>query len=103
MLAPWPTRPSPPGAGGRPLPARPTFSVRHPTRVQRNRAAGGRVGALSWTRGAYDIVSAAESPDEDAARATLLALGALGNVRTESLRAFDADDRRRILATLGSG
>jgi uncharacterized protein with GYD domain len=64
-------------------------------------AAGGRVGALYWTQGAYDIVSAVEFPDEDAAMATLLALGALGNVRTETLRAFDADDMRRILAKLG--
>jgi uncharacterized protein with GYD domain len=64
-------------------------------------AAGGRVGALYWTQGAYDIVSAVEFPDEDAAMATLLALGALGNVRTETLRAFDADDMRRILTKLG--
>ena len=33
--------------------------------------------------------------------ATLLALGALGNVRTETLRAFTAEDMRRILAKVG--
>ena len=64
-------------------------------------AAGGRVGALYWTQGAYDIVSAVEFPDEDAAMATLLALGALGNVRTETLRAFTAEDMRRILTKVG--
>ena len=61
-------------------------------------AAGGHVEVLYWTQGAYDIVSAVEFPDEDAAMATLLAVGALGNVRTETLRAFDAEDMRRILA-----
>ena len=64
-------------------------------------AAGGRVEVLYWTQGTYDIVSAVAFPDEDAAMATLLALGRLGNVRTETLRAFNAEDMRRILAKLG--
>ncbi len=64
-------------------------------------AAGGRGEARYWTPGADDVVSAVEFPDEAAAMATLLATGMLGNVRTETLRAFSADDMRRILAKLG--
>src|SRR5688572_24588170 len=63
-------------------------------------AAGGQVEVLYWTQGTYDIVSAVAFPDEDAAMATLLAPGRRGNVRTETLRAFDGEDMRRILAKL---
>jgi uncharacterized protein with GYD domain len=58
---------------------------------------GGQLHALYWTQGAYDIVTIAEWPDEEAAMAFLLALGRQGNVRTETLRAFSAEDMRRIL------
>jgi uncharacterized protein with GYD domain len=64
-------------------------------------AAGGRLSALYWTQGAYDVVFVLELPDEDAAMATLLSLGRLGNLRTETLRAYAAEDMRRILSRLG--
>jgi uncharacterized protein with GYD domain len=58
---------------------------------------GGHLHALYWTQGAYDIVAIAEWPDEETAMVFLLALGRQGNVRTETLRAFSAEDMRRIL------
>ena len=60
--------------------------------------AGGRVAGLHWTQGAYDVVATMELPDEDSAMAVLLRLGALGNLRTETLRAFSEQDMERILA-----
>ena len=66
-------------------------------------AAGGRLTTLHWTQGAYDIVCTLEFPDEEAAMATLIGLGSLGNVRTETLRAFSAEEMGRILARLPQG
>jgi uncharacterized protein with GYD domain len=74
-------------------------------RTEQNRqaieAAGGRLTGVWWTQGAYDVVAVTEWPDEDSAMAFLLRLGMGGNARTETLRAFDADDMRRILTKVG--
>ena len=45
---------------------------------------------LFWTQGRYDVVTIIEAPDETSAMSLSLSLSALGNVRTESLRAFSA-------------
>lgn len=50
-----------------------------------------------WTQGRYDIVETFEAPDEQTAMAALLALGSLGNVRTETLRAFDEAEVNAII------
>jgi uncharacterized protein with GYD domain len=61
---------------------------------------GGRLTTIYWTQGAYDAVAISEFPDEDAAIAFLLGIGIQGNVRTETLRAFSAEDMQRILERL---
>ncbi len=58
---------------------------------------GGRMSAVYWTQGAYDLVGIADWPDEESATAFMLSLSELGNVRTETLRAFSAEEMRRIL------
>ena len=58
---------------------------------------GGRLTTVLWTQGAFDLVSISEFPDDEAATAFLLGLGARGNGRTETLRAFTAEEMRRIL------
>ena len=62
---------------------------------------GGTVRELLWTVGEYDIVCVADFPDEETGVATLLQLGAAGNVRTNSLRAFNADEMRGIIRRAG--
>ncbi len=62
---------------------------------------GGSVKGIWWTLGEYDIVAVTEFPDEETATASLLELGALGNVRTTTLRAFDRDGIERIIAKTG--
>jgi uncharacterized protein with GYD domain len=47
---------------------------------------------IFWTQGRYDIVAITKAPDEIAATALNLSLSALGNIRTESLRAFSAEE-----------
>src|ERR1700740_597633 len=58
---------------------------------------GGTVKEIFWTQGRYDIVTIVEAPDELSAKALNLSLCALGNIRTESLRAFTAADMAKIV------
>ena len=51
--------------------------------------------------GAYDFVGVLEAPDDESATAFALALSSLGNVRTTTMRAFDAAEMREIVAKGG--
>jgi uncharacterized protein with GYD domain len=62
--------------------------------------AGATVKEVYWTLGQYDIATIVEAPDDAAVTALLLSVGALGNVRTQSLRAFSADEMGRILGKM---
>jgi uncharacterized protein with GYD domain len=52
--------------------------------------AGVKVRELYWTLGAYDGVIVFDARDDEAATSVMLALAALGNVHTRTLRAFNA-------------
>jgi uncharacterized protein with GYD domain len=54
-----------------------------------------------WTLGVYDIVVVMEAPDDETVTAFALSLGSLGNVRTQTLRAFDADEMKGLIAKSG--
>jgi uncharacterized protein with GYD domain len=56
------------------------------------------VKGIYWTLRAIDGVIVSEAPDEKIAVAALLHLGSLGNMRTETVRAFDALACRRFSA-----
>jgi uncharacterized protein with GYD domain len=62
---------------------------------------GVRVKEICWTLGQYDIVATIEGPDDLSATALGLALGATGNVRTQTLRAFGAAEMKQILDKMG--
>jgi uncharacterized protein with GYD domain len=62
---------------------------------------GGRVRELLWTVGSYDIVSIVEFPDDEAGVAALLQVGSLGNVRSNTLRAFNAGEMSGIVGRAG--
>src|SRR6266542_3209468 len=53
---------------------------------------GVKVHSLYWTLGQHDVVAIAEADDDIAATALSLSIASLGNVRTQTLRAFDAND-----------
>jgi uncharacterized protein with GYD domain len=61
---------------------------------------GATLKELYWTQGKYDLITIVEAPDETSAMALDLSLGALGNVRTESLRAFSAADMTEVVAKM---
>ena len=60
------------------------------------------IKSIQWTLGAYDIVATFDAPDDQALTAFELAIGAQGNVRTQTLRAFSRDEMNQILAKLPS-
>ena len=62
---------------------------------------GVRFQSLYWTVGPYDLVAIVDADDEESATAALLALGAQGNIRTTTMRAYDADGMSRIVGKLG--
>jgi uncharacterized protein with GYD domain len=61
---------------------------------------GVTVKDIFWTQGRYDIVAVVEAPDEFSATALNLSLSALGNIRTESLRAFSSAEMINIVAKM---
>ena len=65
------------------------------TRVQ---SMGVRVKEMYWTLGEYDQVCVFEAPDDETAASVLLAADLLGNIRTQTLRAFTASEMNKILA-----
>ncbi|MGH6735844.1 MAG: GYD domain-containing protein [Methyloceanibacter sp.] len=50
-----------------------------------------------WTMGRYDTVSLVEAPDDETVAALALGVAKLGNVRTETLRAFSQTEIDQIL------
>ena len=61
---------------------------------------GATVKELYWTQGLYDITAIVEAPDDMTVTSLSLGLGMLGNVRTQTLRAFDADEMQGILGKM---
>ena len=62
--------------------------------------AGVKVKEVYWTLGQYDGVLIFEAPEEATATALGLSLGSLGSVRTQTLRAFSAEEIGRIIAKM---
>lgn len=61
-------------------------------------ALGIRFTDIYWTLGTHDIVSMVDAPDDETLAAGLLAIAGAGNIRTTTLRAFDRDEMRSVIA-----
>jgi uncharacterized protein with GYD domain len=59
---------------------------------------GAKVKEIYWTIGRYDVVVVMEAPDDKTAAVVLLGLGSLGNVRTQTMRAFDSSEMEEIVS-----
>ena len=53
-----------------------------------------------WTMGAYDAVVVVEAPDDETMSAFILKIGALGNVKGQTLRAFRRNEMENLLAKI---
>ena len=62
--------------------------------------AGGRVVAQYWTIGSHDGVLVMEAPNDEVAASLLLSLGASGNVRTTTLRAYEWADAKDLIQAI---
>src|SRR5215510_4033390 len=75
-----------------------------PKRAEALRTMGTKLGItvkeVYWTLGQYDIAAILEAPDEASVTSLGLSIGALGNVRTQTLRAFSAEEIGRILGRM---
>lgn len=58
---------------------------------------GVKMKEIYWTLGEYDIVTVLEAPDDQSVTAFGLALASLGNVKSQTLRAFTRDETLAIL------
>ena len=76
-----------------------------PNRVDAARKAvkdiGGDLKAFYMLQGSYDAVLIMEMPNDEALAKFLLKTGALGNVRTSTMRAYTETEYRKIIGELG--
>ncbi len=64
------------------------------------KAMGAELKQWYLVMGRYDAVVIAEAPNDETVAKLALAVGALGAVQTETLRAFTEDEYRKIIAGL---
>lgn len=64
---------------------------------------GVRIKEIYWTLGAFDAVFTADAPDDETITAFTLSVGSLGNIRTQTMRAFSADEMNKILEKFPAG
>ena len=61
---------------------------------------GGKIQAWYLTMGQYDAVLISEFPSDEACAKFTLSAGALGNISTETLKAFSEAEYRKIVGSL---
>jgi uncharacterized protein with GYD domain len=64
---------------------------------------GVRIREIYWTMGAFDAVLTADASDDETMTAFALSMGSLGNIRTQTLRAFSPEEMNKILEKVPAG
>jgi len=62
--------------------------------------AGVKVKEILWTLGRYDLVLVVDAPNDETMTRLALGLGMMGNAKTETLKAFSAQEMDQILKGL---
>jgi uncharacterized protein with GYD domain len=62
---------------------------------------GGKVDTILWTTGVYDIVTVTDFPDDETGSAVALQLGATGNLRSVTMRAFTEAEMQGVIDRIG--
>ena len=68
-----------------------------PTGAAKVQPLGVSIKQTYWTLGHYDQVCVFEAPNDETAASVLLAADMLGNIRTQTLRAFTTSQMEKIL------
>ena len=75
-----------------------------PKRLDAGRKAFKKLGAeikdVYLTMGRYDLVCVIEAPSDDVAAKALLQLASQGNIQSETLKAFNEDEYRKLIGSL---
>jgi uncharacterized protein with GYD domain len=58
---------------------------------------GASLTQIFWTLGQYDLVTIIDAADEKSATAFALAISSAGNIRMETMRAFNREEMTEIL------
>ena len=61
---------------------------------------GAKIKKFYYTMGRYDFVAVCEAPDEEAMTKSLLTIGSMGSVSTETLTAISAEKGAEIIKSL---
>lgn len=62
--------------------------------------AGVNMKEIYWTMGAFDLIGIFEAPDDASMSAVALAIGAAGNVRGQTLRAYSKEEMDGVIKKL---
>ena len=68
--------------------------------VKAAQAMGIKVTGVYVVMGQYDLITIAEAPNDEAIARFALSLGMQGNVSTQTLRAFNPDEFKKIVSAL---
>jgi uncharacterized protein with GYD domain len=63
-------------------------------------AAGGKIHGWYLTMGKYDAVIISEFPNDEASAKFMLSTGSMGNITTQTMKAFTEAEYRKIVASL---
>jgi uncharacterized protein with GYD domain len=73
-----------------------------PKRAEAFRAMAAKIGCtvreLLWIQGKYDMIAIIDAPDDATAAALFVSVAKLGNITTQTSRAFNAAEMSSILA-----
>ena len=61
---------------------------------------GAKIRDIYWTLGSYDVVLTMEAPNDETVTSLLFKAGSLGNLKSQTLRAFDEKEMDLILAKI---
>jgi len=61
---------------------------------------GGSIRDIYWTLGSYDVVLTMEAPDDETVAALLMKVGSLGNLKSQTLRAFNEAEISSLISRL---
>jgi uncharacterized protein with GYD domain len=74
-------------------------SVRRAAEIRKqNEARGFKVLGHYWTQGRYDLVAVVDAPSDESMVAGLFGIAEAGNVASETLRAYTAEEMQKLLA-----
>ena len=55
---------------------------------------------IYWTLGLYDVIVTIETPDDETATSFMMKIGSLGNLKSQTLRAFSESEAASLVAKL---